>query len=194
MTTRRNFLKKACMSGICICGFSSIAQSMGIKVLDSIPDDSTNKNEMMFLKWITELLNNLDNNLTESQLRQIVKSASIAHHQNLDMDTMLTPFKGKLDDFIKFIEEKWGWKVSYEDNKQVLIVDEDKPYCVCPILHYEKDRKYPVLCYCSEGFAERMFSIVCGFSVNATVISSIQRGFDKCIYKIELNPLNKKYE
>ena len=124
MTTRRNFLKKACMSGICICGFSSIAQSMGIKVLDSIPDDSTNKNEMMFLKWITELLNNLDNNLTESQLRQIVKSASIAHHQNLDMDTMLTPFKGKLDDFIKFIEEKWGWKVSYEDNKQVLIVDE----------------------------------------------------------------------
>ena len=94
----------------------------------------------MFLKWITELLENLENShLTEAQLRQIVKSSSIAHHHNLEMDTMLTPFKGHLDNFIEFIEEKWGWKVSYEDsNKQVLIVDEDKnvhyrmqPSCKC---------------------------------------------------------------
>ena len=67
---------------------------------------------------------------------------------------MLTPFKGHLDNFIEFIEEKWGWKVSYEDsNKQVLIVDEDKPFCVCPLLQKEKEKKFPALCYCSEGFA-----------------------------------------
>lgn len=191
MTTRRNFIKKACMSGICLCGFSSIVQGMGITTFNTISDESINKNEIMFLKWITELLNNLDNNLTEPQLRRIVKSASIAHHQNLDMDTMLTPFKGKPDAFIKFIEEKWGWKVSYENNRQVLLANEDKPYCVCPMLRYEKDKKHPSLCYCSEGFAERMFSIVYGFPVNATVISSIQRGNDKCVYRIELYSLKK---
>ena len=58
----------------------------------------------MFLKWITGLLENLDSAyLTETLLRQIVKSASIAHHENLDMDNMLFPVKGKLEDFIKFL-------------------------------------------------------------------------------------------
>lgn len=192
MTTRRNFLKKACFSGICLCGFSSILQSKTLNALALPQSETINTNETMFLKWITGLLENLDSShLTESQLRQIVKSASIAHHQNLDMDTMLSPFKDKLDAFIKFIEEEWSWKVSYEDNRQVLIVDEDKPFCVCPLLRNEKDKKFPALCYCSEGFAERMFSIVCGFPVNATVISSIQRGNNKCVYRIVLHLPNE---
>ena len=195
MTTRRNFLKEACISGICLCGFSSVLRSETLNTLTLPQSETINKNETMFLKWITELLENLDNShLTESQLRQIVKSASIAHHQNLDMDTMLSPFKGKLDAFIKFIEEKWGWKVSYEDNGQVLIVDEGKPFCVCPLLRNEKDRKFPVLCYCSEGFAERMISIVRGLPVKATVISSIQRGDNKCVYRIELNLANENFK
>ena len=105
-TTRRNFLKKACISGICLCGFSTILGSETFT--PKTPSSETpNKNEIMFLKWITELLENLENShLTEAQLRQIVKSSSIAHHHNLEMDTMLTPFKGHLDNFIEFIEEK----------------------------------------------------------------------------------------
>ena len=104
-TTRRNFLKKACISGICLCGFSTILGSETFT--PKTPSSETpNKNEIMFLKWITELLENLENShLTEAQLRQIVKSSSIAHHHNLEMDTMLTPFKGHLDNFIEFIEE-----------------------------------------------------------------------------------------
>lgn len=109
-TTRRNFLKKACISGICLCGFSTILGSETFT--PKTPSSETpNKNEIMFLKWITELLENLENShLTEAQLRQIVKSSSIAHHHNLEMDTMLTPFKGHLDNFIEFIEENGGGK------------------------------------------------------------------------------------
>lgn len=185
---RRSFLKKACLSGICLCGFGSVLRSESLHLLELSPNETVGKEETMYLKWITGLLENLNSSpLTESQLRQIVKSTSIAHHQHLDMDAILSPFKGRLDDFINFLEEKWGWKVSYEDNKQVLMVDEDKPFCVCPLLRNEKDKKYPALCYCSEGFAERMFSTVCGFPVNATVTSSIQRGDNKCVYRIELN-------
>lgn len=43
------------------------------------------------------------------------------------------------------------------------------------------------MCYCSEGFAERMFSVVCEHQVEAVVISSVQRGDERCIYRIELN-------
>ena len=192
MTTRRHFLKKACLSGACLCGFGSVLGSELFHTGDFSQNAITNKNEVLFLKWITELLENLDqSHLTEAQLRQIVKSASVAHHENLGMDAMLAPFEGKLDHFIQFIEEKRGWKVSYEDeNKKVLIVDEDKPYCVCPLLQNEKEKKLPVLCYCSEGFAERMFSIVCGYSMSATVVSSIQRGNEKCVYRIVFNSLS----
>lgn len=97
MTTRRSFLKKACLSGVCLCGFSSILRSETLAAFELPQSGISNKNEAMFLKWITGLLKNLDSShLTETQLRQIVKSASIAHHENLDMDNMLSPFKGKI--------------------------------------------------------------------------------------------------
>lgn len=46
----------------------------------------------------------------------ITANSQIVHHQNWDMDTMLSTFNDRLDAFIKFIEEKWSWKVFYEDN------------------------------------------------------------------------------
>lgn len=185
MTTRRDFLKKTCLGGSCLCGFGSIIYGKEKTELATLPDDEISKNEVMALKWITELLDNLDNHLTEPQLRQIVKSTSIAHYINLDMDNMLAPFKGKLDDFVHFLEEKWGWKVAYENNGKALLIDEAKPYCVCPLVRNEKNNKYPALCYCSEGFAERMFSTVCESPVKVTVVASVQRGNKTCIYRVE---------
>ena len=68
MTTRRNFLKKACMSGICICGFSSIAQSMGITALDSIPDESINKNEIDRInEKVAEIKKSIPKDFTNNQ-------------------------------------------------------------------------------------------------------------------------------
>jgi predicted hydrocarbon binding protein len=43
-----------------------------------------------------------------------------------------------------------------------------------------------VICYCSEGFAERMFSRVAGVEVSAEVVSSVRRGDLSCVYRIEL--------
>jgi len=72
MTTRRSFLKKACLSGVCLCGFSSILRSETLAAFELPQSGISNKNEAMFLKWITGLLKNLDSShLTETQLRQI---------------------------------------------------------------------------------------------------------------------------
>jgi len=186
MTSRRDFFKKACISGACLCGFNAMLESKTSNI-PNIFNNETDKKETMHLKWITELLENLDKHLTESQLRQIVKTASVSHYQHLDMENILAPFKGDMNRFIEFIEKEWGWKVSYENDKQVVMADENKSYCVCPLLKNDKERKYPALCYCSEGFAERMFSMIYGSPVNARVISSIQRGDSKCVYRIDLN-------
>jgi hypothetical protein len=68
--------------------------------------------------------------------------------------------------------------------KEIILADENKPSCVCPLLK-DAERLFPGLCYCSEGFAELMFSAVFKYPVRASVVSSIQRGDSHCVYKIE---------
>jgi len=66
----------------------------------------------------------------------------------------------------------------------VLIADEDKNYCVCPIAVHNKEKDSSAMCYCSEGFAEKMFSLVSGMNTKAEVISAVRRGDTSCIYKV----------
>lgn len=184
-TSRRYFVKRACVGAMCFCGFSRMANA---QMLDSITrDQEIVSSDSLSHQWILELLTNLNANLNEEECRRIIKSASVAHYETGKMEEMLNPYKGKLDEFIYFIEKEWNWKCHYANDKKVLFADENKPYCVCPLVHQEVKGKYfPALCYCSEGFAERMFSFISGHQVTATVISSVQRGDAKCIYKIEL--------
>lgn len=182
-TSRRNFIKKACLSSACICGFSTLS---GVNVSKNTETHYDDRSTAMFRKWISEILTNLDKNLPEAKIRELVKSASVAHYQNLNMDASLTPYIGKMNDFIGFIEKEWGWIFTYEDNGNVILANENKSICVCPLINKQEDVKYPALCFCSEGFAEMMFSKVNKSPVEATVISSIQRGNERCIYRIVL--------
>jgi hypothetical protein len=68
----------------------------------------------------------------------------------------------------------------------VLIADENKDLCVCSVTGYEKGVDSSVLCYCFEGFAERMFSIVWRKPVSARVVLSIRRGDERCCYEVVL--------
>ena len=94
---------------------------------------------------------------------------------------------GDIEKFNQFIEEKWGWKIDYQKEKGILLADENKNYCVCPMVNQEKGVKSTIYCYCSEGFAEQMFSVVVGHQVKAKVISSVLRGDERCIYEITLS-------
>ncbi len=97
---------------------------------------------------------------------------------------MLKNYEDNLEKFIVFIEEKWGWKIDYNAQTKTLIANENKNYYVCPMGNKEKGIS-SAICYCSEGFAEKMFSKVIGRTVNATVVSSIQRVDISCKNMIE---------
>jgi predicted hydrocarbon binding protein len=101
------------------------------------------------------------------------------------MDKVLAPYVGDIKKFIQFIGEKWDWKINYNPDSGVIIADENKTQCVCPMVNKEKGVRSSILCYCSEGFAEKMFSTVLGRTVKATVVSSILRGDKSCKYMIE---------
>jgi predicted hydrocarbon binding protein len=183
-TNRRNFLKQTCTAGGCFCGFSAFAGGDGFA---AEPKDEDNSRQKMMQEWISILMASVDEHTDESLSRDLLKNCARAHYEHLKMNEFLKPYVGDLEKFIHFIEEKWGWKISYSKEEGVLIADENKNYCVCPMVNKEKGIKSSILCYCSEGFAELMFSDVAGKQVQAKVISSIHRGQDRCQYEIKLN-------
>jgi hypothetical protein len=184
--SRKNFIKNACLSTACICGFGEIAFAKNNnRELDSNPSIEEEKFQLI-KSWISSLLNNLQSEFDNKDLRPIIKQSSIIHYSSLKMDEMLTDYVGDLEKFLGFLEQKWGWKINYNRESKIIIADENKDFCVCPILN-DKQIGISAICYCSEGFAEKMFSKVVEKPVKATVISSIRKGDKSCKYEINFN-------
>jgi predicted hydrocarbon binding protein len=183
---RKEFIQKACIAGACICGFGSIAIANEVSNSNIPSNTLQDTNPTLQQEWIANRLKNIDSELKPEQVRKIVKSMATVHYTSLKMDEMLSKYIGDIEGFIQFISEKWGWKVNYDKDTKTIIADENKSYCVCPMVNQKAEIRPSLICYCSEGFAEKMFSTVNGSPVKATVISSIIRGDKCCKYKIEL--------
>ena len=115
----------------------------------------------------------------------IIKGCHVAHFDALGMTDLLSPYVGQIDRFIEFLTTEWNWRVTYDEAEGILIADENKDTCVCP-LHREGFVTSGRLCQCSEGFAERMFGVVLGRRVTAEVVRSNIRDHQSCMYKISL--------
>lgn len=135
-------------------------------------------------KWIATLLPQLATRVSRAEARQILKQCSAAHYEQLNTDAIVAPFKGKLDDFLAHLTKTWGWNINYDRAAQVIAIDEAKSQCVCPLVRKGFTDGLSLLCDCSEGFAERMFSAVVGRAVEAKVTASILRGASSCRYEI----------
>jgi hypothetical protein len=184
--TRKDFFKKACLSGACFCGFTSFAVQGGNLSGTSNAEEPDDKNRKFMQDWISTLLLNVDENADDEECRKIVKPCSVAHYNFLEMDKVLAPYIGDMAKFTQFIGNEWGWKIDYNTETGVVVADENKSYCVCPMVNKEKGVRSSILCFCSEGFAEKMFSTIVRHPVKARVISSIHRGNDRCKYEITL--------
>ena len=185
--SRKEFIQKACIAGTCICGFGSIALTKEISSGNTPANTLQDTNPTLQQEWIANLLNNLSSELVSDEVRRIVKLNATVHYKNLKMDEMLSKYIGDLDGFINFISEKWGWKVEYNKETKTIVADENKNNCVCPMVNQNDGIKSKAICYCSEGFAEKMFSTIAGVPASATVISSVLRGDKSCKYKIVLS-------
>jgi hypothetical protein len=178
---RKGFLKKTCIAGACYCGFGALV----LNAADNSHTDQENSFPMA-QQWLIKLLENLGQSIDEKELRRIVKMSAVTHYDHLKMDELLADYKGNLRKFTGFLEKEWSWKVDYDEASGVITADENKSYCVCPVLDKATLAGSQVICYCSEGFAELMFSRVAGVPVSAQVISSVRRGDRSCVYRIEL--------
>jgi predicted hydrocarbon binding protein len=183
-STRRNFLKKTCAAGSCFCGFTSLASGSTSPSVGAGKHDS---NQLLMQEWISALMLSLDEQTNEELSRQILKKCARTHYDQLNMDEVLQAYVGNLKKFILFLNSNWNWVINFDEQKEIIYADENKEVCVCPLVNQEKGVKSAILCYCSEGFAELMFSRVTGKPVEARIISSIHQGHDRCKYEVKLN-------
>jgi len=175
---RKTFLRSACITGSCLCGFGSVS----VAASNAHNSEETD----LFKSWITSLLSNLSDDNHNKHSEGALKSASMSHYDYLKMDEMLGPYHGRLEDFNKFLEKTWGWKIQFDEQRNTLIADENKNYCVCPLIRQNSGKNTAILCNCSEGFAEKMFSSVVGHPVSARVVTSVLRGDESCRYEINM--------
>lgn len=178
---RKGFVRNACLTGACFCGFGAVTA----RASDSIRPKEEEGNPVG-QAWLASLLLNMKQNMDPRQIRLIIKDSAKAHYNHLKMDDMLSGYEGRLKEFAEFLRKEWGWNIEYDTATGVLIADENKDHCVCPVLENVSDQDTSAICYCSEGFAELMFSKVAGTGVTARVISSVRRGDKSCVYRVEI--------
>jgi len=169
---RKEFIKYTCFTGVCMYGFSALAATKENSGNQETNSSIQEKDNILMQEWISGLLSNLNDGLDKETLRKTIKKCAIVHFNNLKMDDVLRDYENNPEKFIVFLEEKWDWKIDYNPSSNTIIANENKNHCVCPMANKEKGVS-PAMCYCSEGFAEKMFSKVVGKPVMATVISSI---------------------
>jgi predicted hydrocarbon binding protein len=182
---RKRFIKRSCMAGAIACGFGSIAFAGGKNEEASNTLENEDENRNLLQAYIAQIISEMDFNMDAAEVKSVMKNCTIVHYDNLKMDQILLPFINNLDGFLDHIREKWGWKIDYDRDSRVIIGDENKESCVCPMVNHQKGTISNAICYCSEGFSEKMFSTVICKPVTAKVITSILRGDKTCKYKIE---------
>lgn len=184
---RKDFLKKACITGACFCGLGRIAFADAGENKSGASDSEPDAGNHLIQGWTANLLANLGSEMEPEKLRNLIRKNAVIHFNELKMNDMLKEYIGNPDKFIDFISEKWNWKIEFDKTAGILVADENKSYCVCPMVNQAESIGSAVMCNCSEGFAEKMFSTVFGHPVKAEVVSSVLKGNTSCKYKITVS-------
>lgn len=132
-------------------------------------------------KALLQGLNERDNNTYD-----LFEKCACFHYNANNMDDIIKKYIGNPDGFLEFLSKEWGWKINKSDDNKKIIIDENKDFCVCPVVHRMGNNVPPAICNCSEHFAKKMFSKVTGKQVNVKVIRSFIRDGKSCIYEITL--------
>lgn len=182
---RRSFLRRACLTGLCACGAAATAAA-ATAVSDGEPTE-TKPPEPVAKKWVATLLPLLASGDPEAA-RTLLRACSAAHYDELGMTAIAGRYHGNLEGFLGFLRAEWGWVIDHQPDARLVLIDENKSACVCPVVPREHGGRLGLMCHCSEGFAERLFSEVVGGPVRAEVTASILRGDPTCKYRIDLAP------
>ncbi|MCY6960135.1 hypothetical protein [Clostridium brassicae] len=137
------------------------------------------------MEWLNELLNSIEKNCSQENCALLLEGCGACHYKS--MEHMLEKYVGDLQGFINFMVKKHGQIITYDEAKNIILVDENKSYCVCPINQCMNGKKVsPALCHCSASMTQKMISKITGKEVKSRVVTSVLRGDKSCVYEIKL--------
>lgn len=134
--------------------------------------------------WTKALLEGINENCDNTYAS--FEKCACFHYTTNNMENIIENFIGNLDGFLDFLSAEWCWIINKSDDNRKIIIDENKNFCVCPVVHRMGNNVPPAICNCSEHFAKKMFSEVTGNQVDVKVIRSFVRDGKSCIYEITL--------
>lgn len=143
--------------------------------------------ENFHAEWAACLLAGIENNCSPETKQACLERCAELHYKVNNMDQLIEKYAGNLEDFIDFLQNNYGWIVHIDNENKRLLVDENKDYCVCPIVAELQGKVSPLLCDCSAHYAGIMFSKVLERDVMAKVKRSFLRDGLSCIYEIYLS-------
>ena len=145
------------------------------------------KTDEFYTGWTLKMLNALGTGGEGATCADVMHRCAEYHYECNGMEEKLNKYINDLSGFLAFLTKEWNWIITYDRKAGKIIADENKPECICPIVHHAgKMNVHDGICHCSEGFAALMFSKVTGRQVKVKVIRSILRGDASCVYEVSL--------
>ena len=117
--------------------------------------------------------------------RGCLTHCAVFHYESGGVASAVSRFRGNLQGFLAFTESEYGWKNLWDQKAHLLLIDENKSSCACPLARFEEDLP-ECLCECSVLFFCRIFSDLLCREVSARVVRSCLRGDPSCVYEISL--------
>jgi len=131
-----------------------------------------------------EMVRVLDQTLDEPTRKQVFASVGRECARQFS-GTTWEKYKGNLQGFLTDMQAPDGWfeKVEYDEKTGVLTVTDRPKNCSCPLV--KRGTTPATQCLCTLGWQEETYSRMVGKPVRASIVKSVLRGDDSCVYRIE---------
>ncbi len=186
---KRDFLKISaafCGGAIATQAVNSFGFNKIEKETPALPEEKAA--DLEFTKnWTKDLMNELGKieQGEKTDVGEAIGNCSQMCYDSKHLDEELTGFTSA-SQFASYLEKEWGWKVQFDEAAGVLLCDENKDHCLCPIVRATCNALSGSICCCTSGMLKRIFKRALGRDVKAEIVRSVVRDGKSCIYRITL--------
>jgi hypothetical protein len=139
--------------------------------------------DFMQLRY-TRLLEFVEAELGESGLDRALQSVGRACACHSAVGDLPLRQRGNPQGYFDAIHARWGEDFEFDREAGEILVKTNLKSCMCPLYHHEhRQREY---CNCSLGWQARMFETLFERPVEVTILQSIQRGDETCVFRVKL--------
>lgn len=134
-------------------------------------------------KWAEDICCSLEERFDDESIKDIrVNCACGPSKSNMVMVKKIYDSSVSFEDFAqKYNKENLGSTIVIEDDKILF----SYPECYCSVVKRVEKLLSKTWCYCTLGYAKKMFEYVLGSEVNVNLLKSIKTGGEKCLMVIE---------